>query len=429
MRNNTAQFKFKPFSDQQIRLISWWLPDSPHSDNDIVMADGSIRAGKTVAMINGFLDWSLAEFEDENFIIAGKSMGALTRNVINPMKKILNAKGIQYNHVRSTEEPRLEIGTNYYYLFGANNVSSKDTLQGLTAAGSLADQVELFPENFVNEMVGRCSVEDSKHWWNSNPEGPFHWLKKEWIDEKENKNIYYLHFTMKDNLTLSQKIIDRYKRLYSGIFYDRYILGKWVKAEGIIYNTFTDDNLIDFADIPKHKKEWISIDYGTANDTVFLLTRLGKDNKLYIADEWRYGAKNDGQPKDDTQLRVELQEFIKRNNAHPEWILIDPSAKSFITELYHHRNEFEAFYKVSGANNTVLDGIRRVSSLLHNNVLLVNRDLEKLQEEFHSYSWDPKAQERGEDKPIKKYDHGLDAARYIINSNQRIVKMVLSKST
>ena len=134
MRNNKAQFKFQPFSDKQIKLLSWWMPHSPHSDKDIVIADGSIRAGKTVGMICGFIDWSIANFENQNFIIAGKSMGALTKNVLNPMKKILNAKGLKFNHIRSTEEPRIEIGTNYYYLYGANNVSSKDTLQGLTAA-------------------------------------------------------------------------------------------------------------------------------------------------------------------------------------------------------------------------------------------------------------------------------------------------------
>lgn len=426
MKNNVAEFEFQPFSQKQKKLLTWWMDESPYQDRDMVIADGSIRAGKTVAMSNGFIDWSLANFSNENFILAGKSMGALTRNVLNPLKQMLTAKGLQYKHIRSTEEPRLEIGTNKYYLYGANNVSSKDTLQGLTAAGSLADQIELFPENFAKEMIGRCSVDGSKHWWNCNPEGPYHWLKKEYIDQADKKNIYHMKFKLDDNLTLSEKIKQRYKRMYSGVFYKRYILGLWVLAEGLVYDMFDIDNHI-VTDIPQIKQHWIGIDYGTANDTVFLLIGLGVDNRIYIIDEWRWGRKKQGRSKTDVQLRKELQQFISKHGVNPNWIFIDPSAASFITEIYQHRHEFKPFMKVAKANNNVKDGIQRVSSLIGSNNLYSHKRCDGTIEEFQSYSWDPKAQDRGEDKPLKEYDHGLDALRYVINGILRIYERIMKE--
>ena len=423
---NKAEFKFKPFSNQQKRLISWWMEESPHADKDIVLADGSIRAGKTVAMINGFIDWSLENFEHENFIIAGKSKGALTKNVLNPLKKMLNAKGLHYNHVRSTEEPRLEIGTNYYYLYGANNVSSKDVLQGLTAAGSFADQVELFPENFVNEMIGRCSVEGSKHWWNSNPESPYHFLKKKWIDKAEEKQLLHLHFTMKDNLTLSQKIIDRYKRMYSGVYYDRYVKGLWVVAEGIIYSSFNDDNLID--ELPENVEiveEFVGVDYGAANPTAFGHIGLGDDGRLYLLNTY-YHSGREGTDKANSQYRKDLQNFITKHDINPKWIFIDPSAKSFRIELYQHRDEFPAFRRIAKANNEVNEGIERVSNLISLNKLIVLGHNKKAQEEFNSYRWDENAATKGKDKPIKENDHIMDLIRYVVNSTPRIYKKLIA---
>ena len=425
MRNNKAQFKFQPFSDKQVKLLSWWMDNSPHSDKDIVIADGSIRAGKTVSMICGFIDWSIANFENQNFIIAGKSMGALTKNVLNPMKKILNAKGLEFTHIRSTEEPRVEIGSNYYYLYGANNVSSKDTLQGLTAAGSFADQVELFPENFVNEMVARCSVEGSRHWFNSNPDSPYHFLKKEWIDKKEEKRIYHLHFTMADNLTLSQKIIDRYKRMYSGVYYDRYIRGLWVVAEGLVYPSFNDDNIID--KVPNNVdivQEFIGVDYGAANPTAFGHIGIGSDNRMYLLNTY-YHSGREGTDKANSQYRKDLQNFITKHDINPKWIFIDPSAKSFRVELYQHRHEFPAFKRIAKANNSVNEGIEKVSNLITLNKFQVLKHNEKAKEEFHSYRWDEKASDRGEDKPIKENDHIMDLIRYVVNSTPRIYKRMI----
>src|SRR5690554_5942808 len=204
MRQNTAAFKFQPFSQKQLKTLTWWLPESPMHNRDIIITDGAVRSGKTIATIDGFITWSQYTFDNQNFILAGKSMGALKRNVIRPMLQVLNAKGFKYNYNRS--ENYIEIGTNTYFCFGANNEASQDVLQGLTAAGGLGDEVALFPESFVEQMVARCSVEESRLWWNCNPEGPRHYIKKDYIDRAAEKNILRLHFTLDDNPTLSPKI-------------------------------------------------------------------------------------------------------------------------------------------------------------------------------------------------------------------------------
>lgn len=198
MRNPAKGFKFQPFSTKQKKLLTWWTSFSPYRDHDMIICDGSVRSGKTVAMIDGFVTWSLATFKSEDFILAGRSMGALKRNVLKPMFQILLAKGIPFNYNRS--ENYVEIGTNTYYCFGANNEASQDVLQGLTAAGAYADEGALFPQNFIEQMIARCSVEGSKIWINCNPESPYHFLKTDYIDKAKEKLILHLHFTLDDNL-------------------------------------------------------------------------------------------------------------------------------------------------------------------------------------------------------------------------------------
>ena len=209
-----ARFDFKPFSDQQRRLIHWWRPVVRASQNDFVIADGAIRSGKTIAMIIGFLTWSQEMFSGQSFILAGKTMGALKKNVVRPMLQILEAWGWPYEYIRSGTDARLEIGSNTYYLYGANTEASQDALQGLTAAGAYADEAALFPQNFIDQMIGRCSVPGAKIWMNCNPGNPHNYIKEEFLDKAAEKHVYHLHFMMDDNWTLSPSVKERYKRTW-----------------------------------------------------------------------------------------------------------------------------------------------------------------------------------------------------------------------
>lgn len=402
-----AVFRFKPFSKKQKKLLTWWLPESPYHDYDMVIADGSIRSGKTIAAIDGFVMWSLATFEHEAFILAGKSMGALKRNVLRPMFKILAAKGIHYRYNRS--ENYIEIGTNTYYCFGANNEASQDVLQGLTAAGALADEVALFPESFVEQMIARCSVDGAKIWMNCNPESPYHFIKTEYIDKAKEKRILHLHFTLDDNLTLSQKVKDRYKRLFAGLWYKRMILGLWVMAEGVIYDMFNPDkHIVDV--LPGGLDHWmVGVDYGTSNPCVFVLIgRAGK--RYYQVREYYWDSRERGKQKTDGEYAEDFIKFL--GDIRPEAIYVDPSAASFIAELRKRRVN-----NVVPANNDVLPGIHTVSRLLANDELFIHRGCIHSLREFGAYVWDPKAQKRGEDAPLKENDHAHDARRYALHTS------------
>ncbi|MHA1280800.1 MAG: PBSX family phage terminase large subunit [Candidatus Helarchaeota archaeon] len=412
MKKN-KEFEFKPFSRKQKQLLFWWTEDSPHKDKDTVIADGSIRSGKTIAMIASFLMWSQYTFSGEDFILAGKTIGALKRNVIKPMLQILNTWQWEYKYNRS--ENYIIIGSNTYYMFGANNEASQDVLQGLTAAGALADEVTLFPENFVEQMIGRCSVEGSKIFMNCNPGSPFHYVKTEFIDKATEKQVYHLHFTLDDNLTLSERIKERYRKMFTGLFYKRYILGLWVLAEGVIYDMFdTDKHVIQ--EIPECDEYIVSIDYGTGNPTVFLLIGI-KDGKYYVVDEYYYSGRDTGRQKTDSEYADDFEEFVKGKNIAA--VYADPSAASFITEL-RKRGHY-----VIPADNAVLDGIRYVANLISQNRLFVHEKCRNTITEFTVYSWDPKAAQRGEDKPLKEHDHTMDALRYGIcsHSSRRVVRL------
>lgn len=419
-RKKTTSFKFVPFSLKQKKLLMWWTDSSPYRDYDMVIAEGAIRSGKTIGCIDSFITWSLAKHRQQNFIVAGKSMGALKRNVLEPMFQILTAKGIDYHYHRS-ENPHIIIGTNTYYLFGANNEASQDTLQGLTAAGAYLDEVALFPRSFVDQAIGRCSAETdgngAKIFFNCNPAGPYHWFKTDFIDKAKEKKILVLHFTMDDNLSLSERTKERFRRMFSGVFFKRYILGLWVMAAGIVYDMFDEDvHVVD--ELPdSFDRLFVGGDYGMNNPTTFLLIGQ-KGTDFYVIREYYYGAgqKKKSTSEEESQARQKTvsqyaDEFIHfLGSDKPEYIFLDPSAAALIIELKKRG------FSIKGASNDVIDGIQFVQQLLdgHEGRLFVHRSCSNLIREFFSYLWDPKAQARGEDEVIKENDHALDALRYAL---------------
>lgn len=400
-----ALFQFKPFSKKQKKVLTWWLPESPVSDYDGIIADGSIRSGKTVSMALSFVMWAMESFEEQNFAMCGKTIGSFRRNVLMVLKLMLKSRG--YKVVDHRADNIVEIvfrgKSNYFFIFGGKDERSQDLIQGITLAGVLFDEVALMPESFVNQATGRCSVEGSKFWFNCNPDGPHHWFKVNWIDKVKEKGLVYLHFTMDDNLSLSEKIKKRYAGLYSGVFFQRYILGLWVVAEGIIYDMFSVEKHVvsSCSGIPKY---YISCDYGTQNATVFLLWQECADGKWCCIDEYYYSGRDESTQKTDNAYADDLAAFTEGKAI--EAVVIDPSAASFIALLR------ERGFKVRKAKNSVLDGIRFTGVQLNlGNILFLDRCKNTIKE-FGSYVWDTKACERGEDKPIKQHDHAMDAVRY-----------------
>lgn len=429
-------FKFKPFSQKQKQVLTWWMPDSPVKDYDGIIADGAIRSGKTVCMSLSFVFWAMDGFSGQNFAMCGKTIGSFRRNVLFWLKLMLRSRGYRVADHRADNLVEISRGdvTNYFYIFGGKDERSQDLIQGITLAGVFCDEVALMPESFVNQATGRCSVTGSKYWFNCNPDGPYHWFKANWIDKslgylgkqkaaalqeearREGKDpglkkLLYVHFTMDDNLSLSEEIKARYRSMYSGVFFKRYILGLWAMAEGIIYDMFDKDkHVVDVGQLSRDGRiRWIgdyyvSCDYGTQNATVFLLWRKADDGKWYCIREYFYSGREKGTQKTDAEFAADLRKWL--DGIEPLYVVLDPAAASFKAQL-----KKDGFH-VKNARNDVLDGIRFVASLLNQLDLLFDESCENTIKEFGSYIWDAKAVERGEDKPMKERDHCMDSVRY-----------------
>lgn len=406
MKKLKAVFKFKPFSTKQLKVLKWWM-DPRVKDMDGIIADGAIRSGKTLVMSLSFVFWAMESFNGQNFAMCGKTIGSFRRNVLMLLKLMLKSRGYKVKDHRA--DNLLTITRkgveNNFYIFGGKDESSQDLIQGITLAGLFCDEVALMPESFVNQATGRCSVDGSKFWFNCNPAGPYHWFKVNWIDKRKEKHLIYLHFTMDDNLSLSERIKERYRSMYSGVFFERYILGKWKAAEGIIYDMF-DETIHYIKEVKKtmFPERYISCDYGTQNATVFLLWQKCADGTWICIDEYYYSGREEQKQKTDSEYADDLESFLDGREVIS--VILDPSAASFKAELKKRR------YHVKKAKNDVENGIRLVGSMLKLCKIRFTDKCVETKKEFVSYIWDTKASERGEDKPVKEHDHCMDAVRY-----------------
>ncbi len=398
--------KFRQFSKKQLQVLTWWANPVISQKYNAVIADGSIRSGKTMSMSLSFVLWAMSNFNECNFAICGKTVGSCRRNVITPLLSMIRQR-YRIKDKRSDNVIIIESGNikNSFYIFGGKDESSQDLIQGITLAGVLLDEVALMPQSFVNQATGRCSVEGARFWFNCNPDTPYHWFYQNWIKKADEKNALHLHFTMDDNLTISEETKKRYQSMYSGTFYERYILGLWVAAEGLIYPMFSKALHVVKAE-PRHcSKYYVSVDYGTLNP--FSAGLWGKSGNIwYRIKEYYYDGRKQGYQKTDEEYYTELEQLTKGLNV--TGVIVDPSAASFITVIRR-----KGRYNVIPADNNVLDGIRYTADCLKNNKIKFNECCENTFAEFVSYVWDTKyAQKTGEDKPVKEHDHAMDDIRY-----------------
>lgn len=412
-------FNFKPFSIKQKKVLTWWNDKSPVRNAQGIICDGSIRSGKTLSMGLSFAIWAMETFDGQNFAMCGKTVGSFRRNVWDWLKFALLSLGYKVTEKFTTNQIVISFKgkTNYFYIFSGKDESSQNLIQGITLAGVLFDEVALMPESFVNQATGRCSVTGSKFWFNCNPESPEHWFKKNWIDKSEEKQLIYLHFQLEDNLSLGEEIIARYKSMYFGVFYKRYILGLWAIAEGVIYDMFSDENIYETEDRNKdiYYRRYIGIDYGTSNPMVYLEI-FDDGDTLWVEREYYYDSKVKGKQKTDAEYIQDFIEFCGEKK--PEFVIIDPSAASFKLELRNHG------FRVKDADNDVLNGIRIVSSLFGRKRLMINKQCYNTISEHRSYVWDEKARVRGEEKPIKEKDHACDALRYVVKTIMKRMRLL-----
>lgn len=392
------------FSKKQLRLLNWWCEGSPDSRFDSVICDGAVRSGKTLCMSLSFILWSFSSFENQSFAITGKTVTSLRRNLITPLLSLLKDAGFSFRDSlsRNVLEISCEGRTNLYYLFGGKDEGSASLIQGVTLAGVLFDEVALMPRSFVEQALARCSVSGSRFWFNCNPDNPAHWFYREWIKKAEEKNCLYLHFTMKDNPSLSPKVRRRYERLYSGTFYQRFVLGLWVAAEGAVYPFFSEKHISPIPP-PPYDDCAVSCDYGTVNPASFGLW-VKKENAWYRIKEYYYDSKREGMQRTDEEHYEAL--CILCDGFSPRFVTVDPSAASFMECIRRHGR-----FAVLPAKNDVVDGIRRVSDALKNHEIYICEGCKDSIREFSLYVWE---QGTGKDTPRKENDHAMDDIRYFV---------------
>ena len=400
-----ADIKFREFSPKQLTVLNWWCENSPHKTKDAVICDGAVRSGKTVCMSISFILWSFYRFSDCSFALCGKTISSLRRSVITPLIPILIKMGFTVKEKKSAN--LIEIGRhnrfNRYYLFGGRDESSASLIQGMTLCGVLLDEVALMPRSFVEQAIARCSVSGSKFWFNCNPENPRHWFYTEWIKKADEKNCLYLHFLMDDNPSLSEKIRNRYRSLYSGAFYERFILGKWVAVDGLVYPFFDEKQHVTTKNPENCSKYYISCDYGTVNPASFGL--WGLNNGIwYRLKEFYHDSKVKGFQMTDKEYYDELVSLA--GDKRVEAVIVDPSAASFMECIRR-----EGKFRVIPAKNQVADGIRKVSEKLKTKEILIGNSCVDTIREFSLYRWDNSSIN---DIPRKEYDHAMDDIRYFV---------------
>lgn len=419
-----SYFKWGALSSRQRKVLCWWHKDSSYANYNGIIADGAIRSGKTVSMAFSFVIWAMSNYDRYNFGMCGKTIASLRRNVLGTLKNQLRARGYTATERRADNLLVVAKGdvANSFYIFGGKDESSQDLIQGITLAGVLFDEVALMPESFVNQATARCSVEGSKFWFNCNPGSVTHWFYQGWVLKCKRRKLLYLHFTMEDNLTLSEETKARYRSQYSGVFYKRYILGMWCVAEGLIYLQFAEDEqryMIPQTDVPKLSYIEIGADVGgNKSNHAYVASGYTADRDVqYVLKAWSYKARG----VTVTRYRENLVKFadsIKELYGFVDTIWVDNAEAAIVNELDAHSD-----YNIRGCiKEEILDRIRCTDVLMsQDRFKIVEGECEDLCVGFRTAVWD----DDHEDKPLDDgtYDRDIIDA-YDYSMTPHITKLV-----
>ena len=394
------------FSPKQRTALMWWMPGNPHHRCEAIVCDGAVRSGKTLSMGMGFFLWSMLCFDQQRFGICGKTIQSLRRNVLSEVLPRLQKLGFVWQEKRSENLVivRFHGHENRFYIFGGRDESSASLIQGITFAGILLDEVALMPRSFVEQACARCSITGSRLWFNCNPAGPTHWFYKMWIQEAAQRNCLRLHFTMEDNPSLSPEIRARYERLYTGVFYRRYILGQWAQAEGRVYDFF-EPEMVKPVPHGQFEKWYISCDYGTVNPTSMGLWGLQK-GVWYRVREFYFNSREAQRQMTDEEYAGALAKLA--GDGKITAVIVDPSAASFI-EVLRRKG-----WRVQKADNDVLAGIRLTSDALKEGRIVICEGCSDCIREMDEYVWDLSS--GAKDRVKKEHDHAMDDMRYFVST-------------
>lgn len=378
-------------------------------DKRINILQGAVRSGKTyISLYKYAMRIRFAPY-DAVFMFIALTSTTLKRNVLDVLLSIVGEDNFTWS-----------MGNKDGWLFGhhilleyAPDERAEQKIRGLTLDGAYCDEVTLYPESFFSMLLSRLSKPHATLYATTNPDNPNHWLKTKYIDREDELNLKSWFFSIDDNTFLDPQYIHDLKMEYTGVFYQRFILGQWVIADGLVYSAFDRDSMViqtpsDQAIRNDYAEKYIAIDYGIQNPTAFVLCAWHRtSNEWHVVREWKYGGKDGVLPKTDPELYEALREFAEPFNVNE--CIIDPSAESFAQLIQRDRR-----FKLRDANNDVLKGISFVNTMFHQYKLKVASCCKELLKELWAYSWDTeKSRKTGTDVVIKENDHLCDALRYM----------------
>lgn len=373
------------------------------SNAKINIWEGAVRSGKTYISLWRFIT-ELSEGPEGEYVMITRTYDSFRRNVLPLMESMIGVKDVNWRAGHRT----INVYGKTVHIVGADDERAEAKIRGPTFSGAYVDEITIIPESVFKMLISRCAMRGARIFGTTNPDSPYHWLKTDFLDKRD-PDIRSWQFTLNDNPELDENTKDYLRRQYKGLWYQRFIEGKWVQAEGSIYDFFDEKlHVIDFA--PSYTSSYIvGVDYGTTNPCAFVL--IGHDPNrfpnFWIESEYYFDSRVHQRQKTDTEYAEDLQRFLQ---GHPvQAIYIDPSAVSFRMEL-----QKQGVNNLYEAENNVLDGIRFVSKLLNNGTLKICRSCKNVIKEFQSYVWDEKSAKTGIDKPKKENDHSLDAIRYAL---------------
>lgn len=385
------------YSEKQLHLLRLWQKDELRRIN---ILEGSVRSGKTWISLVLWAFWVATMPIEGDYLMVAKTLTSLRRNCLDLLEALVGVKNFSYSI--SKKEGRL-FGR-LIYLEGVNDARAESKIRGMTLSGAYCDELTLFTEDFFAMLLSRLSMHGAKLFCTTNPDSPNHWLMGKYINRQDELDMFVMKFLIDDNIFLDRDYIKSLKNEYSGVFYERFILGRWVLAEGLVYPMFSRGR-----HVIKAKDDgslyYISIDYGTVNPCSMGLWCV-KDGKAVRLKEFYHDGRKTKDQKTDEEYYGELVRLC--GDRVIQSVIVDPSAASFIETIRRHQK-----FSVKKAVNDVLDGIRVTSTMLSAGKLLFDEGCVDSIREFSLYSWDEKS---GSDKVLKEFDHAMDEIRYFCNT-------------
>lgn len=395
------------------------------SSRRVNICTGAIRSGKTIVTLLRWLLFLSVAPKTGELVMVGRTRDAVWRNCVLPLQSPELFGRVASNNVQGNYgAPTVNILGRRVHILGASDVKAEKVIRGMTVAGAYVDEATTLPEEFFTQLLGRMSVSRSRMFATTNPDNPAHWLKTKFItraDDGELDDWRHWHFTLEDNPSLTEEYKASVRSEFTGLWYRRFILGEWVAAEGSVYDMWDPtEHVVATEEIPPIEELIaIGLDYGTSNATAAVLLGLGEDQRLYVLEEFTWDAREQRRSLTDAELGDRIEAWIERGaitapRLEPRFTIVDPSALAFRTELSRRG------IPTTPGDNDVAYGIQTIATLLSTGNLKVAEHCSKLIGEFPGYAWDPKATEKGEDKPIAVSDHHLDALRYALVTTENI---------